>query len=336
MKIIVDAMGGDNAPREAILGAIQARERFGVEIILAGRSEDILASMQSLNIPTLPSGISITYASQVIGMDESPVAAFKEKPDSSMNVALKLLAAGEADAMVSAGSTGALLTGAIFTAKRIPGIKRAALAAFLPTAKGQTLLLDCGANVDCSPDYLLQFGVMGSYYAAKVLGIEKPKVGLLNIGTEESKGSALYKDAYALMKQAGESGAFHFAGNVEGRDVPLGAVDVAVADGFAGNVLLKTYEGAGVFFSSLLKGLFTKNIFTKLAAVTMKGGIREFKKTVDYEEVGGAPLLGIAAPIIKAHGSSKAKSFYNAIRQAKLYAEGDIVGLIARQIGKEE
>jgi len=316
------------------LGAIQARERFGVEIILVGRSEDILASMQEQSIPTLPSGVSITYASQVIGMDESPVAAFKEKPDASMNVALKMLAAGEADAMVSAGSTGALLTGAIFTAKRIPGIKRAALAAFLPTAKGRTLLLDCGANVDCSPDYLLQFGVMGSYYAAKVLGIEQPKVGLLNIGTEESKGSTLYKDAHALMKQAGESGAFLFAGNVEGRDVPLGAVDVAVADGFAGNVLLKTYEGAGVFFSSLLKSLFYKNIFTKLAAVTMKSGIRDFKKTVDYEEVGGAPLLGISAPIIKAHGSSKAKSFYNAIRQAKLYAEGDIVGLIARQVGK--
>jgi len=332
MKIIVDAMGGDRAPGEAVRGALLAREQWGVEIVLVGRGEDILAILHEMNLPTLPAGVSITHAGQVIGMDESPAVAFREKADSSMAVALRLLAAGEGDAVVSAGSTGALLTGATLAVKRIPGVRRAALAAFLPTAKGKVLLLDCGANVDCAPEFLVQCGVMGSHYAEKVLGIPNPRVGLLNIGAEDSKGSELYKTANGLMRQAGDAGMFNFFGNVEGRDVPEGATEVVVADGFAGNVLLKTYEGDGMMFAGLLKGLFYKNTMTKLAAGLVKGGLDEFKKLIDYSETGGAPLLGIAAPVIKAHGASNAKAYSNAIRQAKQYAENDIVGQITWQL----
>ena len=325
MKIILDAMGGDHAPEAPVLGAVQAARDFGAQITLVGMGDKILETMRAHNIMDLPAGIEIANAEEVVDMHDDPANVIRKKKNSSMVVGLKMVADGEGDAFVSAGSTGALLSGATLIVKRVKGIRRAAMGPVMPNkAGGKTVILDCGANAECTPEFLLQFGLVGSLYAKKYLGVENPKVGLLNIGTEDSKGTPLQKEAYALLQKAGEQGLLNFVGNVEARGVPLGEVDVVVCDGFAGNVLLKSIEGTAMFMGSLMSKMFKKNIFSKLAALLVMKDIKAFKKLLDYREIGGTQFLGIKKPVIKAHGSSDALAFRNAIKQAMDATGSDI------------
>ncbi len=332
MKIIVDAMGGDNAPQAPVMGAVQANKAYGVDIILVGKSEEILKVLASNGLSDLPSGVEVAYASEVVEMCDDPATAFRKKKDSSLTVGLTLLKNGAGDAFVSAGSTGALLSGATLVTKRIKGIRRAALAPVVPTGNGGAVLIDCGANAECPPEYLLQFAYMGSYYAEKVMCRPSPKVGLLNIGTEPSKGTALQTTVHPMLEAAGEAGRINFVGNVEAREAVEGAVDVIVADGYSGNIFLKTMEGTGLFLGREIKKLFKKNLLTKLAAVLVSGGLKDFKKLMDAGEVGGTALLGISRPVIKAHGSSDAYAIQNAIRQAKDFAASGIIESITEHI----
>lgn len=325
MKIILDAMGGDNAPEAPVLGAIEANKAFHVDIVLVGRGEAILEVMSNHGISDLPEGVEIANADDVVDMHDDPASVIHKRKNSSMVVGLKMLADGKGDAFVSAGSTGALLTGATLIVKRVRGIRRAAMAPAMPTKTGgKVIICDCGANAECTPEFLLQFGLVGSAYAKKVLGIENPRVGLLNIGTEDSKGTQLQKDAYVLLQDAAGKGLIHFTGNVEARAVPLGEVDVVVCDGFSGNVLLKSIEGTAMFMGSMMKKIFKKNIFTKLGYLLCKGGVGEMMKMMDYREIGGTQFLGIQKPVIKAHGASDALAFRNAVGQAMTAAEGNI------------
>ena len=318
MKIILDAMGGDHAPQAPVLGAIEAAKLYGSQITLVGRGEEILNVLKQNGIATLPQGVEIANAEDVVDMHDDPANVIRKKPGSSMVVGLKMLAEGQGEAFISAGSTGALLTGATLIVKRVKGIRRAAMGPAMPNkAGGKTVILDCGANAECTPEFLLQFGLVGSLHAKAAYGIENPRVGLLNNGTEESKGTPLQKEAYGLLKQASDKGLINFVGNVEARDVPLGAVDVIVCDGFAGNVLLKSIEGTAMFMGSLVSKMFKKNIISKLAAAMVMKDIKSFKKLLDYREIGGTQFLGIQKPVIKAHGSSDAVAFRNAIRQAE-------------------
>ena len=317
MRIILDAMGGDHAPQAPVMGALQAAKDFGAQIILVGRGEEILNVMRSQGYNDLPDGIEIAHADDVVDMHDDPANVIRKKKNSSMVIGLKMLSDGLGDAFVSAGSTGALLSGATLLVKRVKGIRRAAMGPTMPNkAGGKTVILDCGANAECTPEFLLQFGLVGSIYAKKCLGIENPKVGLLNIGTEDSKGTPLQKEAYAMLQDAHEKGILNFVGNTEARDVPMGAVDVIVCDGFAGNVLLKSIEGTAMFMGSLISKMFKKNLLSKLSAALVMKDIKAFKKLLDYREIGGTPFLGIRKPVIKAHGSSDALAFRNAIHQA--------------------
>ena len=317
MRIIVDAMGGDNAPQAPVEGALRAVRELGVEVLLTGRPAEIGACLAKLGHTAPPPGVEIAPASQVIEMEDNPARAFKDKPDASMTVGLRLLKEGRGEAFVSAGSTGALLSAATLLIKRIRGIRRAALAPVVPNARGNMVLIDCGATAEGTPEYLLQFAFMGAYYARRFLGIENPRVGLLNIGTEPSKGMELQKAAHALLTQAHEAGRIRFVGNIEGREaISQGAADVLVTDGFTGNIFLKTVEGAASLFSHALKDMLLGSTKNKLAALLLKNSIGAFKKRFDANEVGGTALLGISQPVIKAHGSSNAYAFFNAIRQA--------------------
>ena len=326
MKIILDAMGGDNAPMAPVMGAIAAAKDFGAQITLVGRGEEILQVLRQHNIDTLPQGVEIANADEVVDMHDDPANVIRKKKNSSMVIGLKLLADGEGDAFVSAGSTGALLSGATLLVKRVKGIRRAAMGPVMPNkAGGKTVILDCGANAECTPEFLLQFGLVGSLYAQKYLGVENPRVGLLNIGTEDTKGTQLQKDAYALLQAASEKGIINFTGNVEARGVPMGEVDVVVCDGFAGNVLLKTIEGTAMFMGSLMKHkIFKRNIFSKIGYLFCKKGVDEVMAMLDYREIGGTQFLGIKKPVIKAHGASDALAFRNAVRQAMDAAQTDI------------
>lgn len=332
MKILVDAMGGDNAPGEIVRGALQANRDFGAEIILVGQTEAILKALRDCGEKTLPAGVEIKCATEVVEIADDPATAFKRKKDSSLTVGLTMLKEGIGDAFVSAGSTGALLAGATLLVKRIHGIRRAAMAPQIPTATGHAVLCDCGANAECTPEYLLQFAYLGSYYASRVMKIEKPRVGLLNIGAEEEKGGTLQREAYAVLKQASDQGRIHFIGNIEASVAMMGGADVVVADGFSGNVMLKSVEGTGKFVSSALKQMFLAGAKTKLAAVLVKDGLRDLKKSLDPGEVGGTPFLGISRPVVKAHGSSDAKAIRNAIRQAMDFAGSGLIGDIERDI----
>ena len=332
MRIIVDAMGGDNAPQAPVRGAIQAAKEYGVEIILVGRGEDILKVLHEDGIADLPAGVEIAHAEQVVDMCDNAATAFKDKKDSSLTVGLNLLRDGTGDAFVSAGSTGALLAGATLLVKRIRGIRRAAMAPVVPTGGGGAILIDCGATAECTPEYLLQFAFMGSYYAERVLGRPEPKVGLLNIGAEPSKGTALQKETYALLTKAKEEGRINFVGNVEAREAVQGAVDVIVSDGYSGNIFLKTMEGTGLFLAREMKRMFKKNLATKLAALLVSGGLKEFKKIMSSDEVGGTALLGISRPVIKAHGSSDAYAIKNAVRQARQCVSSGIVDNISANV----
>lgn len=332
MKIIVDAMGGDHAPVCNVQGALAAVKEQNAEVLLVGRGEDILACLKQEGIPDLPAGIQIVHASEVVEMCDDPATAFRRKKDSSLTVGLELLKNGDGDAFVSAGSTGALLSAATLLTKRIRGIRRAAMAPVVPTGGGGAVLIDCGATAECTPEYLLQFAFMGSYYAQKVLGRSEPKVGLLNIGTEPAKGTELQRQAHALLTEAGQAGRIRFTGNVEAHEAVYGAVDVIVTDGYSGNIFLKTMEGVGGFMTKQLKAVFQKNLTSKLAAALVAGGLKDFKKLIDAGEVGGTPLLGISKPVIKAHGSSDGYAIKNAIRQAVDFASSGLIADIGENI----
>lgn len=331
MRIILDAMGGDNAPLEIVKGALQAHRDFGVDIVLTGREEDIRQAAAQCG-ETLPEGVTIRHCTETIEMCDDPALACRRKKDSSMTVGLQMLRAGEGDAFISAGSTGALLSGATLLVKRVRGIRRAAMAPLIPTVGGDAVLVDCGANIDCTPEYLLQFAYIGNFYARHALKLERPRVALLNIGAEESKGMALQKEAYALLQEAGEAGHLNFIGNIEAKDALKGGADVIVADGFSGNVMLKTIEGVGSFLKVKLKDIFFKNTLTKFAALLVKDGVNDIKNTLDPNERGATPFLGISKPVLKAHGSSNARAIRNAVRAAIACAESGMEQEIAEHI----
>ena len=321
-------MSGDNAPQAPVVGALRANSELGVDIILVGKKDEICRYLPE----NIPAGIEIAEASEIITMNDDPSTATRRKKDSSMAVSLNLLKEGRGDAAVSAGSTGALLTGATLTVKRIHGIRRAALAPVLPAGEHGVMLIDCGANVECTAEYLLQFAYMGSFYAKKIMGCDMPRVGLLNVGTEDTKGGELQHNAFALLKDAANEGRINFVGNIEGTDVFSGKVDVVVSDGFTGNVLLKTTEGVIKFMMSQLKSVFYKNTVNKLAAGVLKSDLAVMKKKLDVNEVGGTALLGISRPVVKAHGSSNEASIFAAIRQAVSFTDSGIIGEITDNI----
>ena len=326
MNIILDAMGGDHAPQAPVLGAVDAARDFGAQITLVGRGEEILKVLRDNGIENLPEGVTMKNAEDVVDMHDDPANVVRKRKDSSMVVGLRMLAEDAGDAFISAGSTGALLSGATLVVKRVKGIRRAAMGPCMPNkAGGKTVLLDCGANAECTPEFLLQFGIIGTLYARKNLGIKNPRVGLLNIGTEDTKGTPLQKESYALLSDAHEKGLVNFIGNIEGRDVLLGEVDVVVCDGFSGNVLLKSIEGTAYFMGSLMKHkIFKRNLLSKIGYLFCKKGVDEVMKMMDYREIGGTQFLGIKKPVIKAHGSSDRLAFRNAVRQAMEAAENDI------------
>ncbi|MBD8989862.1 MAG: phosphate acyltransferase PlsX [Clostridiales bacterium] len=333
MKIILDAMGGDNAPQAPVLGAIEAVKRYNADIILVGRGQEILEVLKKNGLDTLPEGVEIAHADDVVDMHDDPATVIHKRKNSSMIIGLKMLADGKGDAFVSAGSTGALLTGATLLVKRVRGIRRAAMAPAMPTKAGtKVIICDCGANAECTPEFLLQFGLVASAYSKFTLGVENPRVGLLNIGSEDSKGTQLQKDAYALLKDASDRGLLNFTGNVEARDVPLGAVDVVACDGFSGNILIKSIEGTAMFMGSMLKRVFKKNLGSKLGYLLCKSGVQDMMKLLDYREIGGTQFLGIKKPVIKAHGSSDALAFRNAVKQAMTAAEGDFTAQLEKNL----
>lgn len=333
MKIILDAMGGDNAPQAPVLGAIEAVKRYNADIILVGRGQEILEVLKKNGLDTLPEGVEIAHADDVVDMHDDPASVIHKRKNSSMIIGLKMLADGKGDAFVSAGSTGALLTGATLLVKRVRGIRRAAMAPAMPTKAGtKVIICDCGANAECTPEFLLQFGLVASAYSKFTLGVGNPRVGLLNIGSEDSKGTQLQKDAYALLKDASVRGLLNFTGNVEAREVPLGAVDVVVCDGFSGNILIKSIEGTAMFMGSMLKRMFKKNLGSKLGYLLCKSGVQDMMKLLDYREIGGTQFLGIKKPVIKAHGSSDALAFRNAVKQAMTAAEGDFTAQLEKNL----
>lgn len=324
MKIIIDCMGGDNAPLEMLKGVIEAKAELGGEYLLVGHREllETTAREHGLDI----SSFEIRHGETVITMEDDSMA-FRRKKDSSMTLALTALAEGEGDALVSCGNTANLFAGGTLIVRRIKGIHRAALAAVLPFSP-PVLLLDCGANVAVQPEFLLQFATMGTLYMRAVYGLESPRVGLLNNGAEEHKGTPVQTEAYRLLKEDAE---VCFVGNVEGHQVPFGACDILVTDGYTGNILLKTMEGMGRLFMTRMKGIFSASLLSKLAALTVKGSFMTFKRDMDVKEHGGSPILGLRKPVIKAHGSSDARAFKNAIRQAIRFAESGVIESLERQ-----
>ena len=332
MKIILDAMGGDNAPLAPVDGAIQAAEKLGVEVVLTGSTEAVQSALEQLGRKELPRGVSHIPTTQVITMEDNPARAFRDKKDSSMTVGLQMLKDGEADAFVSAGSTGALLSAATLMVKRIRGIRRAAMCPVVPTQAGGFVLIDCGATAECTPEYLLQYAHMGNFYAKRTLGLENPRVGILNNGAEESKGLALQQETYKLLQQAHDEGRLNFIGNVEGREAILGGVDVLVTDGFTGNIFMKTYEGGLIMFADFMKTMFKSSLASKLGFLTVKDHVAGFKKVFSPDEIGGTALVGISKPVIKAHGSSNAYAIYNAIIRAKEMVESDLIADITANV----
>ena len=324
MKIILDAMGGDLAPEAPVMGAIDAEKAYGAEITLVGRGDEILEVLKKNGIDNLPEGMEVCHADDVVDMHDDPDQVIRRRKNSSMVVGLRMLAEGKGDAFVSAGATGALLTGATLIVKRIRGIRRAAMAPSMPTKAGHKVTIcDCGANAECTPEFLLQFGLVASAYAKYTLGVENPRVGLLNIGTEDSKGTALQKAAYALLTDASEKGLLNFVGNVEARAVPLGEVDVVVCDGFNGNVLIKSIEGTAMFMGSMLKRMFKKNLGSKIGYLLCKSGMKDLMKLLDSREIGGTQFLGIKKPVIKCHGNSDRLAFRNGVNQAMIAAKSN-------------
>ena len=331
MKIIVDAMGGDNAPESAAWGGALAAKEYGEEVLLVGDPDKVAAVLKDKGMEHT-SGVTIMPASDMVDMHDDPATVLRHKPDSSMAVAFKLLKSGEGDALVSAGNTGALLTGATLYGGRIKGIRRGALAPVMPCKSEQVMLCDAGANTECTAEMLLQFAFLGSLYAEKINGVKNPRVGLVNNGTEDTKGDPLRKEAYALLKKAGDEGRLNFVGNVEGSMVPLGACDIAVCDGYSGNVMLKTIEGVAKFMAGAIKDVFMRNTATKLSYLACKRGMDEFRDLFNQDKIGGAPFLGIAKPVIKAHGSSNEIAVMNAVRQAIAYTKSGMIQAVSENI----
>lgn len=326
MKLIVDGMGGDNAPIEIVKGCVEAVKEYKINIIIAGKEELIKKELEKYDYPT--EKIEILAANDVITNDDDPTFAIRRKKESSMVVGLKALTEGLGDGFLSAGNTGALLAGGLFIVKRIEGIQRAALTTVYPNIEGVSLLLDAGANVDCKPEYLQQFALMGSLYMENVMGIKNPKVGLVNIGTEEGKGNQLSKESYELLKNLD----INFIGNVEGRSLAMGGTDVIVCDGFVGNVVLKTTEGVAISIMKQLKDSISSSGKSKLGGLLLKSDLQKLKEKLDYREYGGAPLLGTKQPIVKAHGSSDSYAIKNAIRQLINFIEKDVIKTIETNI----
>lgn len=326
MKLIVDGMGGDNAPREIVKGCISAIEKFDIELIIVGNETSIQEELDLYNYSK--DKIEILNASDVITNFDDPSLAIRRKKDSSMVIGLKALNDGLGQGFLSAGNTGALLAGGLFITKRISGIDRAALTSVYPTKKGISLVVDAGANVDSKAEYLEQFAIMSSVYMENILGRTNPKVGLISNGVEEGKGNSLVKEAYDLLKDA----PINFIGNIEARDIPSGDIDIIVADGFVGNIVLKLTEGVADFLLDELKTIFTSSFSSKIAAFLIKDDLKELKNKTDYRQYGGVPLLGTQKPIVKAHGSSDALAIENAIRQLVDFVEKDVIKIIESKI----
>lgn len=326
MKIIVDAFGGDNAPLEIIKGCSDAVEELGINIILTGQ-EDIIKSTAKDNSISLKN-IEIVNCSQVITMDDSADSVLKSKKDSSMAVGLKLLNEDKGQAFISAGNSGALCMGATLGIKRIKGIKRPAFAPVLPAEKGFFMLMDGGANIECRPEMLFQFALMGSVYMQKVMNVSNPRIGLANVGTEEHKGNELYQSTYELLKNSN----LNFIGNVEGRDIPNGVCDVVVCDGFTGNLILKTYEGVAITLMKQIKNMFSGSTKGKVAAALVMKDIKKLKTHFDYNAYGGAPILGCSKPVFKAHGNSKAVTIKNAVKLSADYVNAKAIEEISSSI----
>ena len=326
MKIAIDAMGGDHAPKEIVLGALKAIDTYSdVEITLVGDENKINQYVKDRN------RISIIHTDEVITGTDEPVRAVRRKKNASMVLAAKEVAEGRANACISAGNTGALMAAGLFIVGRIEGIERPALSPTLPTIGGEGfVLLDVGANVDAKPEHLVQYALMGSIYSQKVRGIDYPRVGLLNIGTEEKKGNELTKHTYEMLKKAD----VNFIGNIEARDLLDGVADVVVTDGFTGNMVLKTIEGTALSIFKMLKSALMSNLKSKLAAAILKPNLLELKSQMDYSEYGGAGLFGLKAPVIKAHGSSDAKAIFSAIRQTREMIEHQVIGTIQEAVEK--
>lgn len=331
MKILLDIMSGDNAPLETLRGAALAAESLPAELLLVGNTEIIRKTAEENGINLERENIEIVHAESVITMDDAPLSVVREKNDSSMSVGLKMLSEGKADAFVSAGNTGALHAGSTLIVRRIKGVKKSAIATVLPY-KNPMMLIDSGANIEITPDVYVQFAQMGSVYMNKIMGVETPRVGLLNIGAERAKGTKTAVEAYGLLETAD---AINFVGNVEGRDLPVGACDVCVTDGFTGNIVLKLTEGCGSYMVSKMKDIFYKNAITKMSALFVKKGLMQMKKDFDASEYGGAPLLGLSKPVIKAHGGSDAKAIFHAVGQAIKCVETNMVYEIAKTVVPE-
>ena len=327
MKIAVDAFGGDNAPLSVIRGAHDAAREYGVNIILTG-DKDIIEKCAADNKIDL-AGIEIRHTDSVFDIHDKPTDILKSKRGTSLGLAMDLVANGEADAFVSAGSTGAIMAGATFIVKRIKGIERPAIGTVIPTMTDRKLLLmDAGANAECRPEMLRQFGIMASLYLENVEGIKDPEIGLLNIGTEDTKGGPLQLEAYKLLKES----PVNFVGNIEARELPAGVCDAVISDGFTGNVVLKLYEGVASNMMKLIKRTMMSTFRSKIAALLAKKSLYSLKDKMNYDDIGGAPLLGVKKPVIKAHGSSNANAIKNAIRQAKRCAENDVSGKISADL----
>lgn len=328
MKILLDAMGGDNAPDANIKGAVKAINQVKAEVVLIGKEEIIRSKIKEFygkELEEISDRLKIKNATETIEMEDKPTVAIKHKKDSSMVVGFKMLKEGEGDVFISAGNSGALLTGATLLVGRIKGIDRPALAGILPAYKSQLLLIDAGSNTNCKPINLLQFAQMSSIYLHNTFGIDRPAIGLLNIGTEETKGNELTRESYQLLKEKSEELNINFVGNVEGRDAFSGKVDAIVTDGFTGNVFLKTTEGLGRLVKTTLSESFNKNIFTKIGAIPSLPAINSLKKTMDYKSYGGALFLGVKKPVVKAHGSSDEILFEFTIKQAEKFVENKAV-----------
>lgn len=328
MNIMIDGMGGDHAPEEIVKGAVQAAREISGTVSIIGREERINECLQALNWNG--DNIEVVNATEVISNNESPAMAVRRKKDSSISKGMRMLKEGEVDAFISGGSTGALLSAGLLILGRIRGIKRPAIAAFFPKIgmNDTSLILDCGANAESRPEYLLQYGIMGSIFVEKVKGIENPEVMLLNVGAEEEKGDPLHKESFELLRNAD----INFKGNCEGRDVPFGCCDVVVTDGFSGNVFLKSSEGVALAVMKRIKQKMTEGLVAKAGALLSYNKLKEIKKEFDYSEEGGAPILGLKGPVLKIHGSSKANAVYNAILKAVPYVEQDVTALIENAI----
>lgn len=339
MVILLDAMGGDNAPDATIKGAVKAIDQIKAKLILIG-NEDIIKSkikeFYNKDISEISDRLEIRNATETIEMEDIPTQAIKRKKDSSMVVGFNMLKTGEGDVFISAGNSGDLLTGATLLVGRIKGVDRPALAGILPAYKSRLVLMDCGSNTNCKPVNLLQFAQMSSIYLKTTLGVENPRVGLLNIGTEETKGNELTKESYKLLKEKSEELGINFIGNVEGRDAFSGSVDIVVTDGFTGNIFLKAVEGLGKFVKRSLTESLKKNILSKIAALPSLPAIKRFSKTVDYKEYGGALFLGVNKPVVKAHGSSDEKLFEFTIKQAEQFVENKAVDKLIEEFQKEQ